>query len=88
MLGFLGMLAVLFFIVVFIGLSLIGSIFRALFGWGGRNRSTGNASTGRTYDDASQTSKSAGNSGKPKIFTSEEGEYVEFEEIEEEKEER
>ena len=126
------MLLYLFFIfffflaIVWIGIALLGTFFRRLFGFGqsDRSRSGGNYHTGRNYDtngthrsrqanradhdDASSTSGSSSDgywtsssgtwqsvrseqqtyrgrrsSAHQKVFGSDEGEYVDFEEVEE-----
>ncbi len=91
--------AFLFFfilIILFIGLSFVGSILRVLFGFGRRHSSTGSYQRTGSYQSGSQnstdyTSSSSQNkssseadnqTGKhKKIFSKEEGEYVDFEEI-------
>lgn len=92
MLHFFGFLILIVIAVIIIGLTLVGSVLRALFGFG--KRSTPNAqssSNGRKYYRASETNKeeemsTESDSAKhKKLFTDEEGEYVDFEEIKEEK---
>lgn len=89
----LGFLFIIFLVVLVIGLSIVGSILRAVFGFG-RRRSTPKG-THRTYRNVNPTegdsiyknneseeviNEPSGPKHK-KIFTKEEGEYVDFEEI-------
>lgn len=50
MFGFLGFLLILFLLIVFIGFSILGNIFRVLFGFGRRNTHYQD----RTYTDSRQ----------------------------------
>lgn len=85
MFHFLGFLFVIIIAVIIIGLSVVGSIFRALFGFGRRTTQTGHTRQSRT--DASQSTEGESTDGsshkRPKIFDKEDGEYVDFEEIKE-----
>ncbi len=93
------LLAFLFFfvlIILFAGLSIVGSILRALFGIGRRRTATGNYQRNGQYQSMNQntdgyntssskddqSANSNNQQGKhKKIFSQEEGEYVDFEEI-------
>ena len=93
------LLAFLFFfvlIILFAGLSIVGSILRALFGIGRRRAATGNYQRNGQYQSmnqntdgyntsSSQDAQSANSNNQQgkhkKIFSQEEGEYVDFEEI-------
>lgn len=61
MFGFLGFLLILFLLVVFIGLAILGNILRVLFGFGGkRNMNTQNRSytrRGQDFQDSTSTEK-------------------------------
>lgn len=97
----LGILFIIFIAVLVIGLSIVGSVFRAIFGFG-RNRSNATSSrTRHTYSNPStntgsntqtreqaaaaneDASNGASGQGHKKIFTKDEGEYVDFEEVKE-----
>ncbi|MCD8293362.1 MAG: DUF4834 family protein [Prevotellaceae bacterium] len=74
----------LLLVVLFLGLTFIGSILQALF-FSGKRRARGNSNR-RTQTSGNQAA-SQGRSGKAarkKLFAPDEGEYVEFEEIKEE----
>lgn len=82
MFGFLGFILLFIFLIIIIALALIGNIARMIFGLGRR--------TPKQYNRQSETNASAsenqasGNStatNKKKIFGEDEGEYVEYEEI-------
>ncbi|MDR0896000.1 MAG: DUF4834 family protein [Prevotellaceae bacterium] len=75
--GFLGFLAVIFITFMLLGVSLIGSFLRALFG-GGRRTTT--STTDRNADDRVKYSQSK-TPHREKFFSKDEGEYVEFEEV-------
>lgn len=100
MLHILGFLFIIIIAILVIGLSIIGSVFRSIFGLGGRRSSgtyqkgSGNYQSGgysyndrQQQSDSSATDSSAGTGRKPskrkKLFTEDEGEYVDFEEIKE-----
>ena len=87
----LGFLFILVIVVVVIGLTIVGSVFRAIFGLGKRSNpgNTYTYSTGRKHYHASdidskngeETITENGASKHKKIFSDEEGEYVDFEEV-------
>lgn len=97
----LGFLFIILIAVLLIGLTLIGSVLRALFGFGRRRpAASSSGSTRRPYSQDTtsgsnkQTSEQAqasneevisGTSGQghKKIFTKDDGEYVDFEEVKE-----
>jgi hypothetical protein len=82
----LGFLFLLFLVVLFIGINLIASFFRALFGGtGGRRRASGRPSGGFYQESSSEeeTKQNAARNRRKKIFSKDEGEYVDFEEIDE-----
>jgi mannose/fructose/N-acetylgalactosamine-specific phosphotransferase system component IIC len=72
----LGFLFILLLVVLLMGVGIISSFIRALFGWG---RKTG----GGTQQQQSARTTSGSRRRKKKIFTPDDGEYVEFEEIKE-----
>ena len=91
----LGFLFIIFIAVLVIGLSIVGSILRVVFGFG-RRRSRPNDAH-RSYRNMNQTegaktqrdnkgeeiiNMTSGNK-HPKFFSKEDGEYVDFEEINE-----
>jgi hypothetical protein len=83
MFGILGFILIFILFVLLIGLVLIGNIFRFIFGWGKRSpkRYDGSQSGQSDYVHTS-TASSASTPEKKKIFEDNEGEYVEFEEVE------
>lgn len=90
MLHIFGFLLILVIAVVVIGLAIVGSVFRTIFGLGKRGNSnrTYTYSTGRKHYHASdvdnkgeETITENGSSKHKKIFSDEEGEYVDFEEV-------
>jgi Sec-independent protein translocase protein TatA len=72
--------------IILLGLSLISSILRAIFGIFGLRHRTASA-TGRQEQSRTQTTKNSkntpeeGGSKKKKLIQKDEGEYVDFEEI-------
>ncbi|MDR1004587.1 MAG: DUF4834 family protein [Prevotellaceae bacterium] len=75
--SFLGLIAVLFIVFILVGVSLIGSFLRALFGIGRRTTTTG---TSNNPDGQASNARKAPPRRK-KYFSKDEGEYVEFEEV-------
>ncbi|WP_455591356.1 DUF4834 family protein [Bacteroides sp.] len=87
----LGFLFIIVIAVLIIGLTIVGSVLRAIFGLGGRR----NTSSTHTYsgnhkhyhasdmdnDDDEEVITEKGTNRHKKIFSDEEGEYVDFEEI-------
>lgn len=98
----LGFLFIIIIAILLIGLSIIGTVLRSIFGLGGRrtassgtyqNENGGRQPNGYSYNDSRQTSDSSQNAAEPeegeihprhkKLFSKDEGEYVDFEEIKE-----
>ncbi len=96
MFHFLGFIFIIIIAVLFIGLALIGSFLRGIFGAG--NRRTGqkgyHTTTYNSSNDSQQSnhsyqeSETPHNNGHPKrrkkLFSKDEGEYVDFEEVKDE----
>ena len=96
----LGFLFIIIIAILLIGLSIIGTVIRGLFGWGG-HRTTfsqsgssqgGNGryqSGGYSYNDTGSSSEAVQpeegeiHFQRKKLFSKDEGEYVDFEEIKE-----
>lgn len=80
----LGFLFFLVLVVVVLGLALVSRVIGTLFGWG---RKASDAFTGRSSGDASSAASSSSTppppsvSSKKKVFDDDEGEYIDFEEI-------
>lgn len=74
MLHFLGILFIIIIAVLFIGLSFIGAILRGIFG-GVRRKPAAN--------DTVQPEEGELHINRKKIFTKDDGEYVDFEEVKE-----
>lgn len=97
MFHFFGFLFVIIVAVLVIGLSIIGSVLRTIFGGGEKHRpSSGSQHSGRGYSysgNRQQTSSARPEGDTPreedaprkhrKLFSKDEGEYVDFEEIKE-----
>jgi Sec-independent protein translocase protein TatA len=86
MLHILGIFFLLFIVVLFIGVNLVASFFRALFGGtGGRRNASGRESRGFYNETRSEeeTTQRTTRKRRKKIFSKDEGEYVDFEEIDE-----
>ena len=76
----------LFILVVFIlvlGLSIVGSIVRAIFGFGRRSTSRMNQSD-EEQNNQSQEENTTASGKRKKLFTKDEGEYVDYEEVKDE----
>ena len=83
MFGFLGFILIFIFIIILIGLSLIGGILRFIFGLGKRNPKHYNGQQSQQTDDnPNSTASSSSSINKKKIFSDDDGEYVDFEEVE------
>ena len=82
--GFLGFILILIIVIVLIVIAFLGNIVRSIFGWGKRapkhfyGEKTSTSETGSNY---TSTQNSSSSNGKKKIFSDDEGEYVEFEEV-------
>ena len=87
MLHFLGFLFFILIIIILIGLSVIVSVLRNIFGrgvWRSSSASGGHRSGNRSRYDKEQTTDSPRQNTRPerkKLLSEEEGEYVDFEEI-------
>ncbi len=89
MFHFLAFIFIIIIAVLLIGLSLVGSVIRAIFGLGrrpsaasaGRAQSNGPRNATREREEERVASSSEGGRSHKKIFTKEDGEYVDFEEI-------
>ena len=86
--GIFGFILIFFLFILVIGLTIVGSIFRAIFGLGrrssSRNRTYTNnnqQNTHSTYNQGGDEAVNDNSQNKKKIFTKEEGEYVDYEEI-------
>ena len=89
----LGFLFVIIVVILVIGLSIIGTVLRTIFGLGGKRRSSsGSYQSGQGYsysggqqpNSSSQTAEGNNIHRKhKKLFSKDEGEYVDFEEIKE-----
>ncbi|MDR0895003.1 MAG: DUF4834 family protein [Prevotellaceae bacterium] len=77
----LGFLFILLLAVLFVGIGLISSFLRALFGWGRQRSGSAQQQSART--GATSSSSTSRSSRRRKIFTPDDGEYVDFEEIKE-----
>lgn len=79
----MSILGILFFIIVavfILGFSIIGNILRAIFGLG--KRTTTSSSSGQTNRTSqSKKEKMSDPVQRKKLFDKDEGEYVEFEEV-------
>lgn len=100
MFHFLGFLFIIIIAILFIGLSIIGTVIRSIFGLGGRRSSNtyqnenGNYQSGRGYsfndrqqsgpasNEEPRAGKETTHTKHKKLFSKDEGEYVDFEEIE------
>ncbi|WP_294606347.1 DUF4834 family protein [uncultured Bacteroides sp.] len=93
----LGFLFIIIVVILVIGLSIIGTVLRSIFGLGKRRTSSGSYQNGGGYsfsgnqqqNSSSQANEEATSSEDvihrkhKKLFTKDEGEYVDFEEIKE-----
>ena len=83
--GFLGFIFILIVFIVFIVLAFLGNIVRSIFGLGKRapkhfyGEKASSTQTDNSRNSTQATSSSS--NGKKKIFSDDEGEYVEFEEV-------
>ena len=83
----LGFLFIIVIAVIIIGLALVGSVLRAVFGLGKRNGPNNNSGSRRYYHQTQANDKEeiiTGTGAKhKKLFDDNEGEYVDYEEIKE-----
>ena len=77
MFGFLGFILIFILLIVFVVIALLGNLVRTIFGIGKRTPKHVHEETSQTTQQASSTT----HSGKKKIFAEDEGEYVEYEEV-------
>ena len=78
MFGFLGFILIFILLIVFVVIALLGNLVRAIFGLGKR---APKPFQGDTYQTSQQQTTSSSNNTKKKIFTEEDGEYIEYEEV-------
>ena len=78
MFGFLGFILIFILLIVFVVIAVLGNLIRAIFGLGKR---TPKPFQSETHQTNQQQATSSSNSTKKKIFTEDEGEYVEYEEV-------
>ena len=88
----LGFLFIIFIVILVVGLTIVGSVFRAIFGFG-RRRPASPRSTHTYRNSHTESQHTNANSNEEvskeqtdgrhnrKIFTKDEGEYVDFEEV-------
>lgn len=83
----LGLFFFVIIIVLLVGLSLVSSILRLLFGFGRKTNRTNNShnTNEQTKESTSYNEQKTQTGNRKKIFDDDEGEYVDFEEIKEEK---
>lgn len=87
MFGFLGFIFIFILFIVLIVIALLGNLVRTIFGLGRRapkhyyGENTSSSYTENNYTSNQGTQTSTTHNGKKKIFTEDDGEYVEFEEI-------
>ena len=79
MFGFLGLILIFILLIILIGFTLIANLLRTLFGLGKR---APKPYDNQSANDASTANNSSTTTSKKKIFDDDEGEYVEFEEVE------
>ncbi|MGL4519750.1 MAG: DUF4834 family protein [Phocaeicola sp.] len=80
MLGFLGFIVVFFLLILIMGITILSRVVKALFGFG-RKSSEQQQSYNSTKQEERSSETSSKDGNKKKIFTQEEGEYVDFEEV-------
>lgn len=86
MFGFLGFILIFILFIVLIIVALLGNLVRAIFGLGRRAPKNyygdkTSSQTGQSYSSTTSSQTTTSTNGKKKIFTKDEGEYVEFEEV-------
>lgn len=79
----LGFLFIIIIAILLIGLSIVGTVIRSIFGLGGRrsSRSYQNPSSDFSQKEAKQEGNTTTHPKRKKLFSEDEGEYVDFEEI-------
>ena len=86
MFGFLGFILIFILFIVLLVFALLGNLVRTIFGLGRRapkhyySETNTSSQTGQSYS-STQSNQTSSTNGKKKIFTEDEGEYVEFEEV-------
>ena len=85
--GFLGVILIIVLFIILFVIAMLGNFIRSIFGFGRRtpkhfygDKTSSTTDSHTSNNQSSQTSASSGN--KKKIFAEDEGEYVEFEEVE------
>ena len=78
MFGFLGFILVFILLIVLVVIAFLGNLVRAIFGLGKRAPKQFH---GETQQTSQQQTTSSSNTAKKKIFAEDEGEYVEYEEV-------
>jgi len=84
MLSFLGFVFFFVLIIIFFGLTILSGILRALFGFGRRNSSSTRSSSTNNegnYTNENKRGNARNTPKRKKVFDDDEGEYVEYEEI-------
>lgn len=83
MLSILGFIFMFIIIIILAGLFIVGGILRAIFGFGKRSSSRQSQRPGRQNNSTERNSDDALKNAtkRKKIFDKEEGEYVDFEEV-------
>lgn len=85
MLGILGFFFIVILLILVMGVSILSRVIRFVFGFG--KKSTTQQRQQQTYHSAQgkqqESKKASKGANKGKIFSKDEGEYVEFEEIKE-----
>ena len=86
--GIFGFILIFLIFILVAGLAIVGSLFRAIFGLGRRSGSRNRTYTNNSQQENRSTYNQNGDEiingtpqNKKKIFTKEEGEYVDFEEM-------
>lgn len=79
----LGFLFFLVLVVVVLGLALVSRVIGTLFGWGRKasDAFSGRSSAGASSASSSRSATPPSASSKKKVFDDDEGEYIDFEEI-------
>ena len=83
MFGFLGFILVIILVIILFAFAVLGNLIRFVFGLGKRTPKRNNQSSAQTDygQTATQESYTTSSSNKKKIFSEDEGEYLEFEEV-------
>ena len=87
MFGFLGFILIIILFIVIFAVAILGNIIRTIFGLGKRvpkffhGDKKASSQSENVYTSSQRTTTSSSSNGKKKIFADNEGEYVEFEEV-------